>query len=84
MSKHEKKRILHQRERPYNASGRINFTREDIDSDNMTRAFVPRAVFAPIGGRNFLPGIVECTVERINTHDESYSYVQYRVTKIYC
>lgn len=62
---------VHQRGKgeQYNASGRINFARKSIDSDDMTRSFIPRAVFPPVRGGDFLPSVVECAIERVNTHD---------------
>ncbi len=37
----------------------------------MVRGFVPRTIFAPVGGGNFLPCVIESAIERVDTHDRS-------------
>lgn len=53
----------------YYASGRINFTRKGVDSDDMVRLLVPGAVFPPVRGGHFLPSVVECAIVRVDPHD---------------
>ena len=35
----------------------------------MTRFLVPRAVFPPVRGGDFLPSVVECAIVRVDPHD---------------
>ncbi len=65
------KRRIQKEEKTYDASGWINITREGIDRDNMAGGFVPRTIFAPVRGGNFLPRVIESAIERIDTHDRS-------------
>jgi hypothetical protein len=59
------------KEKTYDASGWINIPREGIDRNNMAGGFVPRTIFAPVRGGNFLPRVIESAIERIDTHDKS-------------
>lgn len=45
--------------RTHDASVLVDGSRDGIHRDHMCRLVVPWAVFAPVGGRHFVPGVVE-------------------------
>lgn len=61
-------RLFIKKEGQYYASRRINLSREGVDSDDMIRSFVPRAVFPPVRRGNLVPRVVESAIERIDPH----------------
>ena len=44
------------------ASVGFDTARKSVDSHDVRRFVVPGTVFAPIGGRDFLPGVIEGTI----------------------
>lgn len=56
------------RGKAYDASRRIDDTRNSVDGNDVARAFIPRTVFPPVCGGYFFPRVVESAVKGIDPH----------------
>ena len=52
----------------YNASDRVDMTRNSVDGDNVCALIVPRAVLAPICSRHLLPRVVKLMLRLEKLH----------------